>query len=97
MGHNVTESPKTIKLVSKEFKHSIQFVNEVTEGGHRAAAYDLSGDILKRRKAATLAYMEAARSRYAEKYPELDIDVEWARLCAAPADSVSMEIGRASL
>lgn len=90
MGHNVTESPKTIKLVSKEFKHSIQFVNEVTEGGHRAAAYDLSGDILKRRKAATLAYMEAARSRYAEKYPELDIDVEWARLCAAPADSVSM-------
>ena len=38
MGHNVTESPKTIKLVSKEFKHSIQFVNEVTEGGHRAAA-----------------------------------------------------------
>lgn len=90
MEHKTNESQKAIRLVSKEFKHSIQFVNEVVEGGHGAAEYDLSGDILKRRKAATLAYMEAARSRYAEKYPELDIDVEWARLCAVPADSVNI-------
>lgn len=90
MGHKINESPKTIRLVSKEFKHSIQYVNEVTEGGNGAATYDLSGDILRRRKAATLAYLETARFRYAEKYPELDIDVEWARLCAAPADSVNM-------
>lgn len=90
MGHKINERSEMIRLVSKEFKHSIQYVNEMTEGGNGAAAYDLSGDILKRRKAATLAYMEMARSRYAEKYPELDIDIEWTRLCAAPADSVSM-------
>lgn len=90
MEHKKNEklSPAEIS-VRNEFRRSVQTINEAFEGKNGPAASDLYGAMLRRRKAATLSFMEKAVSRFAAKYPDLDISEEWIRLCATPCCSVN--------
>lgn len=76
------------RLVSDAFEQTIRSVRKTTHRSNAAKIYDLYGTILKRRKAATLNYMDTVCNRYSETYPEMDIAEEWVRHCCAPGHSI---------
>ena len=89
MGHKKSKKVDSAsKVVTVEFKRSVQISHKLFPGEDGPAASGLSGAVLRRRKAATLSYMDAVSARYADKYPGLDIPLEWARFCATLTCSV---------
>lgn len=85
----VTQFDKKLeRVVAEEFERAIHIVKKSAGRSNAAKIYDLVGPILKRRKRATLAYMETVKERYADIYPELVIEEEWARQNCAMGHSV---------
>ena len=60
---NITE-----KLITEVFDDKIQIANNLFVG-KTVEAQDLAGPVLKRRIAATYAYMDQVNLRYAHRYP----------------------------
>lgn len=79
---------KLERVVADEFERAIHIVKKSAGRSNAAKIYDLVGPILKRRKRATLAYMETVKERYADIYPELVVKEEWARQNCAMGHSV---------
>lgn len=89
MGQKTNSAHQAAKTVAEKFKKSVQLAACVIEDEDGPAVSDLTGAVLRRRKAAALSYMDTAYARYAGKYPYLDMEIEWARLCATPSYSIN--------
>lgn len=90
---NKTKQSKVInkkdeRIVADAFEYAINVVKRTTGHSNATKIYDLVGPILKRRKQATLSYMETVRERYSARYPELAVEEEWARQNCAMGHSV---------
>lgn len=76
------------RLISEAFEHGISVVRKSCNSSNAAKIYDLEGVILKRRKAATLTYLERVRKRYGKSFPESVLERTWARQNCAMGHSV---------
>jgi len=77
------------RIVSEEFERAVKIIKKQPMKGRAAKHYDLHGEVLRRRKAVTLAYMEQVKARYAQKHKGLDVVSEWALHSSITTQSVT--------
>lgn len=77
------------RIVSEEFERAVKIIKKQPMKGRAAKHYDLHGEVLRRRKAVTLAYMEQVKARYAQKHKGLDVVSEWALHSSITTQSVA--------
>lgn len=87
-GKTVNPSKRAERMVTEAFELSIRMAKRSSSSSRATKIYDLAGTILKRRKQAVLALMDNAKERYSSQYPELDMELEWARQCSAMGHTV---------
>ena len=77
------------RIVSEEFDRAVKIIKKQPMKGRAAKHYDLHGEVLHRRKAVALAYMEQIKARYAQKHTGLDVVTEWALHSSITTQSVA--------
>ena len=77
------------RIVSEEFDRAVKIIKKQPMKGRAAKHYDLHGEVLRRRKAVTLAYMEQIKDHYAQKHTGLDVVTEWALHSSITTQSVA--------
>lgn len=77
------------RIVSEEFDRAVKIIRKQPMKGRAVKHYDLHGEVLRRRKAVTLAYMERIKDRYAQQCKDLDVVSEWALHSSITTQSVA--------
>jgi len=75
--------PRVDRVVTEAFQETVRELRKMSGKSNAPKLYDFTGEVRRRRESAVSAYLGIARSRWGEKYPELNIEEEWAYLCSA--------------
>lgn len=66
------------QIVAAQFDKSIKKMRQVSRTADTSKRFDMEGAILRRRKMATVNTFPQIKERYAEKYPCIPLEEEWA-------------------